>query len=173
VASEAGGRQNNLITLFLRAAHGMTDELVARLAAAGFTDVRAAHGRVFENLDAQGTRLSDLAARAQMTHQSMSELVVGLEAAGIVERVPDPADGRAKLICLTPLGRQVVRKAVEEIANIEAAWFQQMPRVAGSDELRALLQRVVCDKGAAAAAAERRATNGSVTSNRSSRPGRR
>jgi putative transposase len=65
------------------------------------------------------------AARAQMTHQSMSELVVGLEAAGFVQRVPDPADGRAKLICLTPLGRRVVRKAVEEIANIEAAWFQQ------------------------------------------------
>jgi hypothetical protein len=76
----------------------------------------------------------------------MSELVVGLEAAGFVQRVPDPADGRAKLICLTPLGRRVVRRAVEEIANIEAAWFQQMRRVAGSDELRALLQRVVCDK---------------------------
>jgi DNA-binding MarR family transcriptional regulator len=108
-----------------------------------------------------------------MTHQSMSELVIGLEAAGFVRRVPDPADGRAKLICLTPLGRRVVRKAVEEIAIIEAAWFQQMPRVAGSDELRALLQRVVCDKGVAAATAERRPTIGSVTSNRSSRLGRR
>jgi DNA-binding MarR family transcriptional regulator len=109
-----------------------------------------------------------------MTHQSMSELVVGLEAAGFVQRVPDPADGRAKLICLTPLGRRVVRKAVEEIANNRGGMVST--KCAASLDL---MNSAPCcsawsaTKGAAAATAERRAINGSVTSNRSSRLGRR
>ena len=143
MASERGGRRHNLLTLFLLAAHGMTDDLVARLAAAGFSEVRPAHGRVFENLDPQGTRLSDLAARAQMTHQSMSELVRALEAAGYVERRPDPTDGRAKLVCLTPLGRRLLKLAVREIAEIEAAWFGRLRRVTGPEELRAALLEVI------------------------------
>lgn len=162
MSREPGGRQNNLVTLFLRAAHGMTDELVARLAAVGFADFRAAHGRVFENLDPHGTRLSDLAARAQMTHQSMSELVAALESAGYVERVADPADGRAKLICLTPLGRRVVRLAIAEIATIEAAWFGQLTGVAGPDELRVMLQGVMREKGSLIVAADRSASTNRV-----------
>jgi DNA-binding MarR family transcriptional regulator len=169
VSSEPGGRQNNLVTLFLRAAHGMTDELVARLAAAGFANFRAAHGRVFENLDPHGTRLSDLAARAQMTHQSMSELVAGLESAGYVERVADPADGRARLICLTPLGRRVVRLAIAEIAKIEAAWFGQMTGVAGPDELRITLQGVIRERGSPVVAENHAVTNGVATSVRPER----
>jgi hypothetical protein len=51
VPSPSSHRQQNLITLFLLAAHGLTNDLVARLAAAGFPDIRPAHGRVFENLD--------------------------------------------------------------------------------------------------------------------------
>src|SRR5437016_2554535 len=141
----------------------MTEELVARLATAGFADFRAAHGRVFENLDPHGSRLSALAARAQMTHQSMSELVAALESAGYVERVADPADGRAKLICLTPLGRRVVRMAIAEIAEIEAAWFGQLTRVAGPDELRGILQGVIREKGSLVVTEDRASTSGVVT----------
>jgi DNA-binding MarR family transcriptional regulator len=137
---KSSGRQHNLVTLFMLAAHAMTDELVARITDAGFPNLRASHGRLFENLDPHGTRLSDLAARAQVTHQSMSELYASLEKAGYVERRPDPADGRAKLVCLTPLGHRMLRFAVDEIATIETAWFGKMPRIAGSEALRAELQ---------------------------------
>ena len=143
MSSQPSGPRQNLITLFLLAAHALTAELVTRLTAAGFSGVRPAHGRVFENIDPRGTRLSDLAARAQMTHQSMSELVDGLVAAGYLERQPDPADQRAKLICLTPLGRQLLRLAVREIADLEHAWFGQLPPVAGPDALRDALQAAV------------------------------
>jgi DNA-binding MarR family transcriptional regulator len=145
VVRESSGRQQNLVTLFLLAAHAMTDALVARITAAGFPNLRASHGRLFENLDPQGTRLSDLAARAQMTHQSMSELYASLEKAGYLERRPDPADGRAKLVCLTPLGRRMLRFAVGEIATIEAAWFGKMPRAAGPEALRAALKAALRD----------------------------
>ncbi len=119
-------RRQNLITLFLRASHLMTAELLERVAAAGYTDIRPAASRVFENIDPEGTRLIDLAERAQMTHQSMSELVVGLEQQGYVERQPDPTDRRARLVCLTPKGRGLVRFAVKEIARIEEDWLRQL-----------------------------------------------
>jgi DNA-binding MarR family transcriptional regulator len=130
------------MTLFLRAAHAMAEELTARLAAAGYPDLRPADSRVFENLDPAGTRLTVLAARAQMTHQSMGELVAGLEARGYVERRPDPADRRARLVCLTDRGRGMVRLAISEIADIEAAWLGRMGRGPEPD-WRSALERAI------------------------------
>ena len=89
-------RQATLISLFRRTAHLMVAELVDRLATAGYPDLPAATHPVFENLDRDGTRLTDLAARADMTHQSMGELIDTLEHRGYVERLPTPAtDGPA------------------------------------------------------------------------------
>ena len=39
-----------------------------------------------------------------MTKQSMSELVDQVERTGLIEKRPDPSDGRAKLVCFTPNG---------------------------------------------------------------------
>jgi DNA-binding MarR family transcriptional regulator len=50
-------------------------ELNEGMVAAGYADLRPAHSAVFMNLDAQGTRITDLAERAQMTKQSMGALV--------------------------------------------------------------------------------------------------
>ena len=61
-----------------------------------------------------------LAARAQMTKQSMAQLVAHLEAHGYVERVPDPADGRAKLVRATARGREVFALVREFIAELDA-----------------------------------------------------
>ncbi len=83
-----------LVSALRTAAALMIDELIARLHAAGYSDVTPAHHGVFENLDPGGTRLTELAARAGITHQSMSELVSVLERRGYLERRADPADDR-------------------------------------------------------------------------------
>jgi DNA-binding MarR family transcriptional regulator len=140
MADMLDGQRLPLFTLFLRAAHGVVEELVARLAAAGYPDIRPADSRAFENLDPGGTRLTELAARAQMTHQSMGELVTGLVARGYLERRPDPSDRRARLVALTPRGRAMMRVALAEIAAIEATWFPDSGPCAGG-ELRATLER--------------------------------
>ncbi|MBP2368494.1 MarR family winged helix-turn-helix transcriptional regulator [Pseudonocardia parietis] len=123
-------RRHTVITL-LRAVHdAMVDELIARLHAAGHPDIRRAHSSVFENLDRDGTRLTVLADRAQMTHPSMSELVSAVERLGYVERVRDTADGRARVVCFTPAGRNLQRLALTETAEVEAAWLERLgPRV--------------------------------------------
>jgi predicted transcriptional regulator len=121
-ASTQSGSVTTIISLIRRMGTLMVDELVKRMDAAGYRDVNASFHPVFENLDAGGTRLTDLAARAGMTHQSMGELVTALERRGYLERRADPTDGRARLVRLTPRGRQFVRRALREIQAIEAAW---------------------------------------------------
>lgn len=138
MVSSTVDRAHTLITLLLRAANEMVDELIERLAAAGYADIRPAHSRVFESIDAAGTRLTELAARARMTHPSMSELVTDLQRLGYLERVPDPGDGRVRLVRLTPRGRAVQRVALGEIARIEAAWLERLGPQVGP-ELRAAL----------------------------------
>jgi DNA-binding MarR family transcriptional regulator len=129
-----------LITLFRQTARQMVDELVERLRAGGYEDMTAAHHPLFENIDPDGTRLTVLAARAGMTHQSMGELVRGLELSGYLERRADPSDGRARLVALTPRGRAAVRLAVKEIAAIEAAWLERVGAAGFELDAPALLE---------------------------------
>ena len=52
---------------------------------------------------------SELARQEQISPQSVGATLAGLEARGLVERRPDPADGRRAVISITPLGQQVLR----------------------------------------------------------------
>ncbi|GAB3932199.1 hypothetical protein GCM10029976_037770 [Kribbella albertanoniae] len=54
-------------------------------------------------------RLTDLLATEQLKQPALTSLVAKLEQDGLVRRRPDPADGRAILLSLTPAGRKVVR----------------------------------------------------------------
>ena len=73
-------------------------------------------------IDEQGTRLSVLADRAQIAKQTATALVDHLERAGYVERVPDPSDGRARLVRMTPRAKAALPVARAEEARIEAEW---------------------------------------------------
>lgn len=98
----------------------MLTRLHAGLAAAGFADSYPSWGsNVFFCLREGGLRLTDLAEQAHTTKQAMSYTVNRLEDAGYVERVPDPADGRAKVIRLTQRGWELRRVADEIIAGME------------------------------------------------------
>jgi DNA-binding MarR family transcriptional regulator len=95
-------------------------DLFERLMAAGLEDARVPHTHVTAYIKAEGSRLTELAAMARMTLPAMSELVDDLQRIGIVERRPDPSDGRAKLICLTDAGWDAIRTAQRIIGEIEA-----------------------------------------------------
>lgn len=88
--------------------------------------LRMAHLHVFGNIKADGTRLTDLAAWAGMTRPSMAELVDQLEAQGLLERHPDPTDGRAKLVVLTASGWEAIHAGREIIARIEADYARRI-----------------------------------------------
>jgi len=101
-------------------------QVMAGLAAAGFDDVRAAHFTVFQHMPLEGIRLTALADAALLTKQSMGYLVDDLEAHGYVERVPDRADRRAKVVQLTARGRQLDDTVRAVIRRIEADWAARL-----------------------------------------------
>src|SRR5438034_9226204 len=88
------------------------------LAASGYADIRPTHGCVFRFVRDDGMRLTELASLAGMTKQSVGELVDDLVELGYVERIPDPADRRAKLICLTERGVEAQRTGFGLIADL-------------------------------------------------------
>lgn len=100
----------------------------AGLAEAGFDDLRPAHTAVFQHIEAGGSRLTDLADRAQITKQSMGYLVDYLEQRGYLERRPDPSDRRAALICLTDRGWAQIHAALATIAALEQEWTRALGR---------------------------------------------
>jgi DNA-binding MarR family transcriptional regulator len=137
--TSARERPENLAILLREPFRIGSERLAERFAERGHGQVRAAHGNVLQFLDDRGTRVSVLAARAQMTKQSMAELVAHLERHGYVERVPDPGDRRAKLVRATRKGGEVYAIAREFVAELEAAWTARM----GEAKMRRLRELLV------------------------------
>ena len=100
--------------------------------AAGITDITLAQARVAARIGPDGSRVSELAEQARVTKQSASFLVEQLEAAGYVERIPDPSDGRARLVRLTARARRVAQAANAEVERVLAEWADHV----GEDRLR-------------------------------------
>lgn len=118
-------REATLIALLHRASRALVDDLTARMNAAGYPDIQTSHHAVFENIDADGSSITRLAARAGVTHQSMGQVIERLEDLGYVERVADPNDRRARLVRLTPAGRAVARRALTEIGALTRDWTRR------------------------------------------------
>jgi len=112
----------HLVALLGSVKEDLLEEMYLRVAAAGYPGLRPSHGCVFRYLDVDGSRLSELAEKSGMTKQAFGEHVANVEALGYVVRVPDPEDGRAKLIVPTPRGREALLLGREVFADIEREW---------------------------------------------------
>jgi DNA-binding MarR family transcriptional regulator len=116
-------------------------DFLAELAAHGYDDIRDTHGCVFRFVEDGGLRLTVLAELAGITKQSAGEIVDYLVERGYVERFPDPADRRAKLIRLTEKGSQAQKVGFGLLYELERKWAERYgaERVA---ELRQLLEEI-------------------------------
>jgi DNA-binding MarR family transcriptional regulator len=143
--------------LFDIAMEAMLVEFREELAASGYSDIRPTHGCVFRFVRDDGMRLTELARLAGMTKQSVGELVDDLVDLGYVERIPDPEDRRAKLICLTDRGIEAQRVAFGLLADVEDRWAERFGATR-MKQLRKLLEEAVSEDapGAAPELRERR-----------------
>jgi DNA-binding MarR family transcriptional regulator len=99
------------------------NEIVSeRLAELGYEGFRTAHGTIGQHIADSGSRVTELAQLAQVSKPTVVYLVNDLERLGYVERVPDPADGRAKLVRMTERGAEVQRSGTEIVRQIERDW---------------------------------------------------
>lgn len=107
-------------------------QLVAgELARRGFDDLRPSLIAVAQHVGADGTRITELAARAWLSKATVVHAVDELERLGYVTREPDPADRRAKLVKPTARARAGEQAARQAIAEIRDAWS----RLLGPGEL--------------------------------------
>ena len=133
----SGYEATNLITLLGHAYSLLGFRIVDGVVGSGHA-VKPTHSAVFAQIRAEGSRLTELAAGAGITPQSMVAIVDELEALGHVTREPDPRDRRAKLVKLTESGLQVALSGLESVHRIEG----EMAQVLGEDgvaELRRML----------------------------------
>jgi DNA-binding MarR family transcriptional regulator len=115
-------------------------ELLAPAADHGYADLREPHLQIFGNIGIHGTRLTELASRAQLSLAATSELVNELQELGYLERRPDSTDGRAKLIFPTAHGRRALDDAGNRVAEIEGHWADIVGRESFGDACRTLQQ---------------------------------
>lgn len=92
--------------------------------------------------------ISEMAAYRHVKHQSMRLVIDQLESQGMVERAPDPADGRKQLITLTGQGRAAVEQQRHQRSQWLADQLQQKATRAELNTLReavVILERLVAD----------------------------
>jgi DNA-binding MarR family transcriptional regulator len=111
----------NLGLLLFIPYRAMEKAVLEALAAAGYP-ITLAQARVFQRIDQDGSRITDLAEAAVLTKQTVGFLVDQLERAGYVERTPDPRDGRARLVRVAARGAAAVQASMSVVAEVEARW---------------------------------------------------
>ncbi len=116
-------------------------EFRSELEQSEFGDIRPTHGCVFRHVQGEGLRLTDIAERAKLTKQSVGEIVDDLVERGYAQRIPDPEDRRAKLICLTEKGEAAQLHGRRLFTKVEKRWAERYgaERIAG---LRALMEEI-------------------------------
>lgn len=112
--------RDDLGFLLAKASQRWNELLAERFAEAGYGDVRPAYGSVLLPLfEEDGLRMGELARRARLSKQTMTDLVRRLEREGLVERRADPADARASVIFLTARSRAFEPVAAGVLAELD------------------------------------------------------
>jgi DNA-binding MarR family transcriptional regulator len=99
----------------------LDDEIVQVYVDAGIPDFRSRFTMPLVRLSRLGPMsIKALAAECEVTHSAMSQTVTAMRRAGLVESVPDPADGRARVVELTSQAQRIVALGEAEWAATEA-----------------------------------------------------
>lgn len=128
-------KKSSTAQLLMRCGRLMNDAGVARVREHFGVPIRAAHTLLFPHIDLKGTRLTELARRLGITKQAVSQLVLELEEMGVLQRLPDPHDGRAKLVCfVTGEGQLGIASGVNLLLELE----RELSAEVGADTMTSL-----------------------------------
>jgi DNA-binding MarR family transcriptional regulator len=103
------------------------DMLMNELHKNGFNDIRPVHGKILGYINREeGSQLVELAQRAKVTKQFMSQLAQQIEAMGYIKKVAHHSDKRSQLVKLTPKGEQLIEAADNAFQRIETSFKKQL-----------------------------------------------
>lgn len=89
-----------------------------------------------EAKETEGITQKDLAQTTRTTPASVTSMVKGLEAKGLIERREDPQDARRKTLHTTPSGRAVIKEFEDSMEKIQDDALATLT----SDEQETLIQ---------------------------------
>ena len=96
--------------------------------------LRTSHTNLFPHLDFEGVRITELARRLEITKQAVSQTIAELELMDVVETIPDPSDGRARLARFTEKGKLAIMQGLGVLRGIEG----EIERTIGKAKFEAL-----------------------------------
>jgi DNA-binding MarR family transcriptional regulator len=126
--AERNSSDPDLGVLAGRLLFAVQNELFSTLAAKGFDDLHPRHGAVMAYMEVAGVRATELARLSGQHKQVIGTVIDELEALGYVERRPDPADRRAKLVCPTERGLEQMRAAEKIMTSIQERHARRLGR---------------------------------------------
>jgi DNA-binding MarR family transcriptional regulator len=112
----------------------LQQHVYAAVAADGHPGVRELHSPLLRHLPSEGARVADMARRCGLAKQSVAYVVDDLMRLGYVTVEPDPDDGRAKRVKLTPRGCALIESLLAHSAAAEAELAERV----GAQRLTAL-----------------------------------
>jgi DNA-binding MarR family transcriptional regulator len=95
---------------------------------------RTTHTNLFPHLDFEGVRITELARRLDISKQAISQTIAELELMDVVETIPDPSDGRARLARFTEKGKVAILQGLGVLREIE----MEIQRSIGDSKFEAL-----------------------------------
>lgn len=102
------------------------ERLRADFAGQGMAGLRPLHALLLIPLLGGGRHASDLAETLGVSRQAVAQVVTRLERDEYVQRIDDPGDARAKLICLTSRGRAALRTMRTSALAVEEDWRRRL-----------------------------------------------
>jgi DNA-binding MarR family transcriptional regulator len=127
--------RNNLPRHLIGLSRHLQTRLMQTLTAElGHDKLRLSFEPFFTLVGSDGARLTELAEWLAISKQACNQTLNQIEAAGYVQRLPDPEDGRAKIVALTKRGEQLIAQGSERVEEIEA----EFAAVVGQADIRRL-----------------------------------
>ncbi len=131
-------------SLLMRAHREYAQRAIAKLRAAGYTDLAQHHAELLATISANGERISSIAGKLGTSKQAAGEAVGQLEKMGYLRKTADASDSRATIVELTQQGRQFI----EKVRGIKQGLNRDYIARLGSedfDTLRAILERLLAE----------------------------
>ena len=134
-------KDRSVLELLFRTARRTNEVALEELRALTGLAIRPAHTALFPHLDLEGTRLTTLAARLGVSKQAAGQLVEELVQMGVLDKVDDPEDGRARRIVFAD-GDIGLRAGLAHLIAFEASLREEVGD-RRMNTLRATLTRVL------------------------------
>jgi DNA-binding MarR family transcriptional regulator len=128
----------SLMRGLLHAFYWCDECLQKSLAAGGWPSLSRTQSMIMVNLSDGITRPSDLARAIGVSRQAIQRTLMEMEQEGLVHLVPDPKDGRAKIVEPSKDGKGIYTTALRTIAMMEAELERRFGKKAINDLRRIL-----------------------------------